>query len=46
MLFREFLLRKDFVEIHTPKLIGCASEGGAEVFKVSYFDGIYNKLIS
>lgn len=36
-LFREFLLSKDFVEIHTPKLLAAASEGGANVFKVSYF---------
>jgi aspartyl-tRNA synthetase len=26
------------VEIHTPKLLATASEGGANVFKVSYFD--------
>ncbi|EGF76505.1 hypothetical protein BATDEDRAFT_14798 [Batrachochytrium dendrobatidis JAM81] len=38
-LFREFLDNKDFVEIHTPKLIGAASEGGANVFRVSYFKG-------
>lgn len=37
-LFREFLLSKDFVEIHSPKLIGSSSEGGAEVFEVKYFD--------
>ena len=37
-LFREFLLSKDFVEIHTPKLLGAASEGGANVFEVTYFD--------
>ena len=37
-LFREFLLSKDFVEIHTPKLLAAASEGGANVFKVTYFD--------
>ncbi|KAJ3092938.1 aspartate--tRNA ligase dps1 [Quaeritorhiza haematococci] len=36
-LFREFLDRRDFMEIHTPKLIGTASEGGANVFKVGYF---------
>lgn len=35
---REFLLSKDFVEIHTPKLIGTASESGSEVFEVKYFD--------
>jgi aspartyl-tRNA synthetase len=37
-LFREFLLEKDFMEIHTPKLLAAASEGGANVFKVSYFE--------
>ena len=35
-LFREALLKESFVEIHTPKLIGGASEGGASVFKLSY----------
>jgi aspartyl-tRNA synthetase len=37
-LFREFLLKKNFTEIHTPKLIAGASEGGANVFKLKYFD--------
>ena len=36
-LFREFLYDNDFVEIHSPKLIGGASEGGANVFTLSYF---------
>ena len=35
---REFLLERDFVEIHTPKLIGAASESGSDVFEVKYFD--------
>lgn len=35
---REFLLERDFLEIHTPKLIGAASESGADVFQVKYFD--------
>lgn len=39
MLFREFLLENRFIEIHTPKIISAASEGGASVFKVSYFKG-------
>ncbi|KAK9704638.1 aspartate--tRNA ligase dps1 [Basidiobolus ranarum] len=38
-LFREFLTKQEFVEIHTPKIISAASEGGANVFKVSYFKG-------
>lgn len=35
---RRYLLEKDFIEIHTPKLIGAASESGADVFEVKYFD--------
>ena len=35
---REYLLNHDFVEIHTPKLIGSASESGSEVFEVKYFN--------
>mmetsp|Transcript_96905 Transcript_96905/g.301663 ORF Transcript_96905/g.301663 Transcript_96905/m.301663 type:complete len:779 (-) Transcript_96905:86-2422(-) len=38
-LFREFLLKKEFQEIHTPKMIAGASEGGADVFEVKYFEG-------
>ena len=35
---REFLLKKNFTEIHTPKLIAAASESGSDVFEVKYFD--------
>ena len=35
---RQFLLDRKFIEIHTPKLIGAASESGANVFEVKYFD--------
>ncbi len=35
---REYLYNNDFIEIHTPKLIGAASESGSEVFEVKYFD--------
>lgn len=35
---REFLIEKDFIEIHSPKLIATASESGSEVFEVKYFD--------
>ena len=38
-LFRESLTGRGFVEIHTPKIISAASEGGANVFQVSYFKG-------
>jgi lysyl-tRNA synthetase class II len=37
-LFREFFNSQGFVEIHTPKLIGGASEGGANVFTLKYFE--------
>ncbi|CAN6179874.1 unnamed protein product [Urochloa humidicola] len=37
--FREFLLSKDFVSIHTPKLIAGSSEGGAAVYKLLYNNG-------
>ena len=35
---REYLLERRFLEIHTPKLIAAASESGADVFEVNYFD--------
>lgn len=35
---RQYLLERGFMEIHSPKLIGAASESGADVFKVGYFD--------
>lgn len=38
-LFREFLSNKKFTEVHSPKLLGAPSEGGANVFEVSYFKG-------
>ena len=36
-LFRDLLCNEGFTEIHTPKIISAASEGGANVFRVSYF---------
>lgn len=35
---REYLIENQFIEIHSPKLIGAASESGADVFEVKYFD--------
>ena len=35
---REYLLNEKYLEIHTPKLIGAASESGADVFELKYFD--------
>lgn len=36
--FRQALLVKDFVEFQAPSIISAVPEGGAEVFKVKYFD--------
>ena len=38
MLFREGLSQIGFTEIHTPKLVFAGAEGGANVFKVEYFN--------
>ncbi len=35
--FRDYLTPRDFVEIHTPKLTGSVTEGGANVFRLDYF---------
>ncbi len=37
---RKFLVDRNFIEIHTPKLIAAASESGSDVFEVKYFDGL------
>ncbi|XP_065188491.1 aspartate--tRNA ligase, cytoplasmic-like [Sycon ciliatum] len=37
-LFRDYLTSQKFVEIQPPHIISAASEGGANVFKVGYFD--------
>lgn len=36
--FREFLTKEGFTEIHSPKIIAGASEGGAAVFHLQYMD--------
>lgn len=36
--FREYFRSQGFVEIFTPKIVGGATEGGAEVFPIIYFD--------
>jgi nondiscriminating aspartyl-tRNA synthetase len=38
MLFREGLGKIGFTEIHTPKLVFAGAEGGANVFRVEYFN--------
>ncbi len=35
--FRDHLGAQGFTEIHTPKILGAATEGGANVFTVDYF---------
>lgn len=35
---RQYLVENNFIEIHSPKLIGTASESGSDVFEVKYFD--------
>ncbi|MHA1605133.1 MAG: amino acid--tRNA ligase-related protein, partial [Candidatus Freyarchaeota archaeon] len=35
---REFLIKKGFIEINTPKIIASASEGGADLFPISYYE--------
>ncbi|NPV84557.1 MAG: aspartate--tRNA(Asn) ligase [Anaerolineae bacterium] len=38
MAMREYWLQNGFIEMHSPKLMGSASESGAEVFAVDYFE--------
>ncbi|MCW3067753.1 MAG: aspS2 [Solirubrobacterales bacterium] len=35
---REYWRGEKFIELHTPKFMGSASESGAELFKVEYFE--------
>lgn len=37
MGMREYWINHNFIEIHSPKILGTASESGAEVFKMDYF---------
>jgi len=34
---RSFLSKRDFIEVHTPRIIVSATEGGAALFPVAYF---------
>ena len=36
--FREFLSGQGFTEVHTPKIVSRGAEGGANVFKLNYFN--------
>jgi len=35
---REFFFENNFVEVNTPKLVASATEGGTELFPISYFE--------
>ena len=35
---REYLIKEDFIEINTPKIIATATEGGTELFPLAYFE--------
>jgi aspartyl-tRNA synthetase len=35
---REFLLSKNFIEVNTPKIVATATESGAALFPISYFE--------
>ncbi len=37
---REYWRKEGFMELHSPKFMGSASESGAELFKVEYFDRV------
>ncbi|MCK4551388.1 MAG: aspartate--tRNA(Asn) ligase [Tenericutes bacterium] len=37
MSMRKYWIDHNFIEIHSPKILGTASESGAEVFKLDYF---------
>jgi len=36
--FREFLIKEEFFEIQPPAIIASASEGGADLFEIPYFE--------
>ncbi len=35
---RDYLFDKGYIEVHTPRIIASATEGGAELFSVKYFE--------
>lgn len=35
---RDYLISKGFIEVHTPKIVGSATESGAALFPISYFE--------
>ena len=39
-IIRSFFMEKGFVEVDTPKIIATATEGGANLFEIKYFNNI------
>uniref|UniRef100_A0A7J2TKS5 Aspartate--tRNA(Asp/Asn) ligase n=1 Tax=Archaeoglobus fulgidus TaxID=2234 RepID=A0A7J2TKS5_ARCFL len=37
-IIRDFLIGEGFIEVQTPKIVSTATEGGTELFPVSYFE--------
>ncbi|KJE49535.1 aspartate--tRNA ligase [Acidiplasma sp. MBA-1] len=35
---REYMNKNNFIEVHTPKIVAAATEGGADLFPVQYFE--------
>ena len=36
--FREFMEQQGFTQVHTPKIVAAGAEGGANIFKLDYFN--------
>ena len=36
--FREYLIKEDFIEAFTPKIVAEGAEGGTAIFEIKYFE--------